>query len=117
MAKIDAAHFDIAIYGGKVYVVDSLKKFNKICRKIGAAEADESYAAGCTSDGQGSYMVGVFVTDRKDAIVHECAHLAFEILERAGIDPREGVNEAFCYLIGYLYNEVNKLQPQVSPAV
>lgn len=120
MAKVKVAQMVIPIYSGTLYYTDSLKKFNSICKKVGSGTLDSS-SVGATlkvdaDDGAVGYLIGVF--DKDDStLAHEVCHLTFMVLDRAGIDPRDSDNEAFCYLMGWLFDAVKKLQPQLSEAV
>lgn len=53
-------------------------------------------------------VIGVF-NGAQNVLVHECAHAAFDILSHVGIPtPTDSANEAFAYLIDYLFAQFSK---------
>jgi hypothetical protein len=42
-------------------------------------------------------------------IVHECGHLAGRILHNRDVHPCFDNDEAFCYLLGYIFKKVHKI--------
>ncbi|MDE9528072.1 hypothetical protein [Xenorhabdus bovienii] len=48
------------------------------------------------------HIIGVF-NDKNSTLAHECAHVAFDICHRVGVNVSTGeANETFCYLISRL---------------
>lgn len=51
---------------------------------------------------------------RSGRIVHEVVHVADIIAARAGILPTEDEDEAYAYLVEYIFNEVMKFKNQLN---
>jgi len=107
--------FEVPIYGGVVKIYSSREEFVQDY-KLYAKEKDEpdddfTTANGATAisetdpDGYPVYLVGVFEEDL-DTSVHECAHLAIHIVERAGFEINNDTSEPFCYLLGDLFLKI-----------
>lgn len=48
------------------------------------------------------HVIGVF-NGKLSTIAHECAHMAFDICSRVGVDVESGrANETYCYLMSRL---------------
>ena len=102
---------DVSIYGMVVYLTNSKKQFLE-CAKWVNVEKKRLYC-GCSMHlenerGQSFILLGVF-DNELPTLVHECSHASFQILEWAGVDTKEGSNEAFCYLNGYIFSQAMKL--------
>lgn len=46
-------------------------------------------------------------------IVHECGHVAFALLEYADIPVTYEENEAYCYVLDYIFGRVSELHRQL----
>jgi len=63
----------------------------------------EAYAA---NDGKQFYLLFNSSNLEDVHIVHECMHLVYWTLDDAGIILSDETQEAYCYLMGYLFTEV-----------
>lgn len=97
--------FHLPIYGGRVYLYRSVAAYDAALAFLRQAPREGHMEGVCRqlvndSDGDGDviYVVGWF-SDRPSTLVHECAHLAAFALQRAGIDIRDSNAEAYCYLL------------------
>lgn len=103
--------FDVPIYGVQVVFSNSEKKFAKIAKMHNIEKDVHELPAGMTAlvqnveDGTYKILVGVFDKDLS-TLVHELGHATMFILNTVGIDPTDSAGETFCYLQGYLFNEL-----------
>lgn len=110
-----SARFNVPIYGGAVYLFRTAKKLNQARAYLKLAAISGAVDGQClsleSSDGTVCYFVGWY-SDKLSVLVHEAGHLAMYIMERAGIDVRNDVGEAYCYLIEELVTQlgVNRKQ-------
>ena len=59
--------------------------------------------------GETLFMIGVFDGDQ-GTLVHECSHLAFNLLDYVGVPVEAGAsNEAYAYLIEFFYSSLTRL--------
>ena len=99
----------VAIYGVNVWLATDIKTHGKAAKVLHTETP--THVSGCYSShinentGEMVFLIGVFNGD-DSVLAHECAHAAFGILLNAGVDPLEGNNEAYCYLLGYLFREL-----------
>lgn len=107
-----SSRIDVPIYDQVIYVAGNREKYREMMQWINA-DADEIDMIGGQSlqmqnkDGQTFIAIGVFEGD-ESVLVHECAHAAFQILSHVGVDPTERNNEAYCYLLGFIFREAKK---------
>lgn len=98
--------FRVPIYGGMVYVFRDLPKLARARVYLTGAAAHLRPSDGCAAaledrKGYRVYLIGWF-DGHFSTLAHECGHTALNVLEAAGIDPRESSGEALCYLQGEL---------------
>lgn len=98
---------EIPIYGGTIHYTTSRKAFSKACEKAGEdVEFDDYHGITVVLANEKGrlYLVGAF--DKHPAtIAHEIAHVCFAVLGYVGVDARDSMGEAFCYLHTHLMRE------------
>ena len=98
-------------YGCVLHVTDNFPEYKRVYERVSPFEAQECYS-GLTYDNQdGHYYVGLFTHDM-NTIVHELAHVCLMIAGRVQLGDIVKEQEQFCYLIGWLTQEVLKRYPQ-----
>ena len=107
-----ASRIDVPIYDQVVYVACSREKYREMMQWVGQETGDIDLVAGQSRmmqnpSGHTFVAIGVFEGD-ESVLVHECAHAAFQVLSHVGVDPTERNNEAYCYLLGFIYREAKK---------
>lgn len=99
----------VPIYGNGILFTRSRAEFTKAVEKNdGFDDGEEADGLTCTLD-SGSFIVGVF-DKSPGTMAHEMAHVAMEIIDRAGFDAQAGNQEPFCYLLGYLVHYFSKVK-------
>lgn len=99
----------VPIYEVGIKFTRSRKEYAK------AVEAADGFDDGEPADGltctldSGGFIVGVFTRD-PGTLAHEMAHVALEIIDRAGFTAEAGNQEPFCYLLGYLVSHFSKVK-------
>ncbi len=120
MIGLPAFHFDmklpkpeitfiVPIYGTRILVINNTQDYNIYLKHYCDPEPNTFGCDGMTfttyvEDGQ-IILLGIFVKTIP-ILVHELSHCTFRILSHVGIpiEPNNS-NEAFCYLIQYLYSQ------------
>ena len=107
-----ANRIDVPIYDQTIYIADSREKYREMMEWVKSDTRDIHIVGGQSrqmqnQDGQSFIAVGVFDND-ESTLVHECAHAAFQVLSFVGVDPTERNNEAYCYLLGFIFREAKK---------
>src|SRR3990167_1682401 len=99
---------DIPIYGGKLIISFSKKKYRRNHKKLTKSECNDYLSLGIScaycSNNTIVHTVGVF-DDSLTTLIHELAHVTFNILNNAGVVINKGKmpsNEEFCYLLDHL---------------
>ena len=107
----------VPLYGGTYYFADTLEKFNQMfdyLTGVPGASGDDTDCLGCAmalenpKDGGALYLIGVF-DGGYGVLAHEVGHLTTYVLERAGVPMDVHTTEAFCYLLGYLFEDIQPL--------
>ncbi|WKZ86328.1 hypothetical protein N5B55_05080 [Ralstonia pickettii] len=103
---------DVPLFSGRVCVTTSRADYEAAARYLGdcGEELQEAIwgALGLTSTyahletGEPMHLVGVF-DGKPRTLVHELAHVAFDVLDRVGQETDRGGRETFCYLQDYLF--------------
>ena len=99
-------HF-VPIYGVYVTFTRSRKEYDKLMEKADGYPSEDGDNGLCVSLDSGNYIVGVFTKD-PGTLAHELAHVALNIVERAGFTAEAGNQEPFCYLLAHLVNQFSK---------
>lgn len=104
-------HVYVPIYGQNVYLIDNQEDLKKCLEYLGTEEVITA-CAGLSmtyehADGETLQLLCVF-DNNPFTLVHEVGHVTFNILRDVGVDL-SGSNEAYCYLLGYLYSEAFQL--------
>lgn len=102
-----AKKIDIPIYCQEFYFFTNPDDWTKAVESIecpdhsfGARGIQEQFQ---NDQGEPLFMLGVFDGD-PGTLVHECAHLAFDVLNLVGVPVEAGCpNEAYAYLIEFFY--------------
>ncbi|MNT01503.1 hypothetical protein D3C72_1359710 [compost metagenome] len=98
-------------YGCILHVTDNFKEWARAYERLSPYVA-ESGSSGLTYDNQdGNYYVGIFKHDL-NTTVHELAHVCLMIAGRVQLGDIVKEQEQFCYLIGWLTQQVLKAYPQ-----
>lgn len=117
----------VPLFSGQVYVTTSRADFEAAARCLGdcGEELQEAIwgALGLTSSyahqetGEPLHLVGVF-DGKPRTLVHELAHVTFDVLDRVGQETDRGGRETFCYLQDYLFEKFESvlLTPAEEPA-
>lgn len=96
-------------YNGALYVTYSREDYEKAHKKLFRTPDVLSCAqAGRFSGGEGRDGVWIYLiwAESPAVLAHELAHVVFHVFSRAGIDPRCGNEEPFCYLLSQLMMDV-----------
>lgn len=100
----------LGIFPGTVYLITSEEKWHDTMHYLTAKDSDGDLGAGratqleCGEFGR-IYLVGVF-DGSLAALVHECSHVMFYILDYVGVEIERGAaNETFCYGIDKLFGD------------
>lgn len=113
--------FEVPLYGGSVYCFKTREHFEEATKYLDVDLQHEGKAGTCAyleSDKDSSlYLIGVF-DGELGTLVHELAHIAIMIVQRAGFNSEKGNGEPYCYLLGYLFEileEWVKSEPPKQP--
>lgn len=95
-------------YNGRLFVAKSRNDYEKGHRKLFktadvlscAQEGRCRYGEG--KDGKWTYLI---YAEKPHTLAHELSHVIFHVFERCGIDPTEGREEPFCYMLSQLMLE------------
>lgn len=96
--------FDMPLYGGSVRLhrtpetlhADRRRLFGPACKPLPPADGR---VCQITAESSGvCYLLGWF-DGRASTLAHECSHIAFMALDRAGIDARHAHGEPHCHLM------------------
>lgn len=100
----------LGIFPGTVYLITSEEKWHDTMHYLTMEESVETLGSGRAKamvDGNGVviYFIGVF-DGSLAALVHECSHVMFYILDYVGVEIERGAdNETFCYGIDKLFGD------------
>lgn len=100
----------LGIFPGTVYLITSEEKWHDTMHYLTAEESVEALGSGrakamIDSNGVVIYFIGVF-DGSLAALVHECSHVMFYILDYVGVEiDRGAANETFCYGIDKLFGD------------
>lgn len=103
--------FDVPVYSGRIYLYRTPEKYNQALEYLKEKPRDLITSAGTAmhltnnKTGKSIFLVGWFNRELA-TLVHECGHLTFAILLHAGVDVKEGNNEAYCYLLDTLFSKL-----------
>ena len=95
-------------YNGRLFVSGNTELYGELFKHFNEtpdvleSNIGGQVAIGCGSDGMWMYLV--YASDTAN-LVHELTHAALHIFERCGINPASSEGEAFCYFLGYLFEE------------
>lgn len=116
MAKLQwprMPNVEVPLFGGRVCMTTSRAEYEAAARYLGDCDDDLLHAIhnalGLTAcfrnrDGDALHIVGVF-DGMPRTLVHELAHVTFDVLDRVGEDTGRGPRETFCYLQDFLFEE------------
>lgn len=98
-------------YPGHVIFTRCKGEFHRIYRTYVKADYTERMGEGVTvflrhSKSHGRLYLIYYNTQA--TLAHETAHLIFDLFKHVGIDPREGDNEPFCYMLSHLMESAKK---------
>lgn len=115
----NAKEFLLPIYNDRLVLITSMeagrvyykKKGYDFDEEVGTGNMEEFHGFTQRLDdrkGKSVFVVAVF-DGKLETLVHEIAHLSFDICSGRGIEFEEfKANEAYCYLIGYLFSIFEK---------
>lgn len=95
-------------YNGKLFIASSPEDYEKGHKRLfKTPDVINCAQAGRFSGGEGKDGMWTYLIWAKDAhtLAHELCHVVFHVFERCGIDPREGREEPFCYMLSQLMLE------------
>src|ERR1044072_6383802 len=95
---------DVPVYRAHVVVYTRREDFAKHRAACTDKTLDLEDCDGISYEKGSVYLVGVF-NNAMGVLVHELGHTAFKILRDCGIPADYTAQEAFCYLIEYLYEQ------------
>lgn len=91
-------------YSGTLYVASSRVEYikrHKALFKFDAA-TDDSHAGNWRGGYAGRTFTYLVWGRNHHYLSHELTHVALNVFDRCGIDPRDSGGEPFCYLLGQL---------------
>lgn len=109
--KSGVYHMMVPIYEQRVYIATSSNAMDAQFGGGGIGEGMIGEVGRLTDDNTG-LDIGVYICldcHSVNTLAHECTHLAFRILERAGIRPTADEHEALAYLVGWLAEKVQSV--------
>jgi len=92
-------------YNGKLFIAKSRREYEKAHEKLfnkpDILQCNQAgrFNGGEGKDGRWTYLIWAKETPQ---LVHELAHVVFHTFERCGIDPKNDLGEAFCYMLSQL---------------
>lgn len=90
---------------GTIVFCRDFPEWQRLHQKLGVDvhDSDANGASHTMSSENGVlHVIGVF-NGKLSTIAHECAHMAFDICSRVGVDVEPGrANETYCYLMSRL---------------
>ncbi|MCN9006739.1 hypothetical protein MLP03_02570 [Escherichia coli] len=90
---------------GTIVLCRDFPEWQRLHQKLGVDvhDSDANGASHTMSSENGVlHVIGVF-NGKLSTIAHECAHMAFDICSRVGVDVEPGrANETYCYLMSRL---------------
>jgi len=104
--------FDVPVYGGRVYLYTDVRRLGRARRFLKLGEEERGLNGRCATvenekTGEVLYLVSWYNGD-VGTLAHEAGHLAFSVLERAGVlVGGEAGDEAYCYLLGDLVRRLS----------
>lgn len=103
----------VELYRAPVYLVTDRKTANQVAEYFGndASKFDGLNGSCVTVSNPDGFVFQVIVVldGRQDTLVHECGHCAFAILEPRGVPIARGSDEAYCYLLGHLFDKLSEM--------
>ncbi|MNX54203.1 hypothetical protein D3C86_849200 [compost metagenome] len=102
----------IAPYGCYLHVTDNFSEWARVYKRL-TGKVVQNDSAGLTYDhDNGHHYVGIF-RGGLNTTVHELSHVCLYLADRVQLGDVTQEQEAFCYLIGHLTDEVLKRYPQL----
>lgn len=99
----------VPLYGNGIYFTRSRKEYARLVEQHDSFDdGEEADGLTCTLE-NGGFIVGIFSKD-PGTLAHEMAHVALEIVDRAGFSADAGNQEPFCYLLGHLVNHFARVK-------
>lgn len=87
---------------GYIVFCDSLDKWVDLHNRLGVYAGDgeaNGMSHTVSNDGYVIHIIGLF-NGKSSTLAHECAHMAFDICHRVGVNVEAGAeNETFCHLV------------------
>ncbi len=103
----------VELYKAPVYLVTDRKTADEVIAFFAAEDKsfDGLFGSCITATSRDGNVVNVVVVLDNDpsTLVHECGHCAFAILEPRGVPVSRGSDEAYCYLLGYLFDKLSEM--------
>src|SRR5689334_20760880 len=93
-------------YRHTLFFVDSRKKMERCCPHVGEMTPDtQGCSHVCTCNGGAIFIIGVF-NGRADTLVHELAHVVFNLFDLIGQPVNASTSEAFAYLQQWIFEQL-----------
>ena len=106
--KRDTKHIKIPIYDQDIHVFRTKAAFEKALDHLGMENVYPSLGGlslHCEGeDGSALFLVAIFVPTMQ-VLVHELAHVTFDVLNYVGVSTHHGEQEPYCYLLDHLFEE------------
>jgi hypothetical protein len=118
---LDIMEFTVPVYGSKVTFIIFKNTWREVIKYLKSKGFDTreyrgwDYVHGLQLSehiGDSRHFVVILKKKRdiRETLVHELFHLTQDILEYKGVNfEKEGMNEAYAYLIGTLFTKMSKL--------
>jgi len=102
----------VHLYGSHIFAFNNRKHFAKAADYLGTDLPQVgidglSVQLEHTENGSSIYLLGVF-DGKLSTLVHEVAHIAHFVTARAGFDSGVGNGEPYAYLIGHMFDKLEK---------
>ena len=105
--------FDIPIYGGRLYIFKTQEDFVNAESHLSGNPPKivdccfDGHATHFThsTTGQSTYMIGWY-SDKISTLIHELGHICVFVFKHSGMEIGDSDGEAFCYLQGWLFDQI-----------
>ena len=108
--KRDVKYISVPIYDQDVYIFRTEKAFQRAIEHLGMVGDFHLGSGGtaiqCENENTGEQVFLILITlPTMQVLVHEIAHVTFDILKHVGVSAYHDEQEPFCYLLDHIFEE------------